>query len=628
MADKSRKRKRPEENDEISQSDRTKRQKVNANDYSVEWAGRGGNQPTAEVTKDLWWDAKPRKTPYDDRTGEAANDDGVRWESKTPGNPVPIPETRPAPSSGNVAIMNERFDIRFPVSNATEAMNVDDDDSELSIMNEFDNLLIDIKARANQETAIPKSQLPAADPRSSAVIAENEYGGKDDDDDFIIDTDAAMPDGCRANSPSLISSSLMPMKLTNTMTEGGAMLGYKKLQELSDCLSVFNPRDELQIQAQKKFTCCALRHIFGDVFDALRERLAREFNMKRLKSGTIVYMPRRHGKTWSVAQFAAAYTVMLTKYSSFVIELIAHGIKQTSMLMNCIKDHIDKLKGTYMDFSYSRDNTFELWIFRNGHVSKIRCWTDSLSHTLGLGGNGLIILDEAVQMPMRFFIKNIKPMLAMAKNSIAICSSPGDQDNWVTRLMNVKDDNEEQVLDVLNQVEICKECMKLPFNQRIDCPHARPPPFWLSKEKQTINKTIAKAFNAIGTHLVEEQGMVGGYCESPSFDSLDLEAVFAVPYVAYGRTETPEVLYISVDVGAGKSRTAVISSYVDGDKIVVCSMFVSLLFIFSVIIFTNKSTTRYLDISIISIIPIIPTSTSVHHLRLEMHSYPNLELDE
>ena len=533
-----------EENPSSSPSD--KRLKLNAEDYAVEWTDERGRRPVVELTKDLWWDAKPRKNPYDDRIGEAANDDGVRWETQ---------ESDKA--------LDKRYDIRFPVQNEPEIG--DAEESEVGVIDAFDKLLIDIKQRANLERGIGKSQPATVVP----AIAVAEAPPKETEEDFFIDIGAAMPDGCRADSASLVAADLLPMKLTNNMTEGGAMLAYKKMRELSDCLSAFNPRDELQIQAQKKFTCCALRHIFGDVFDALRERLAREFNMPRLKSGTIVYMPRRHGKTWSVAQFAAAYTVTLTKYSSFVVELIAHGIKQTSMLMNCIKDHIDKLKDTYTDFSYSRDNAFELWIFRNGHVSKIRCWTDSLTHTLGLGGNGLIILDEAVQMPMRFFIKNIKPMLAMASNSIAICSSPGDQDNWVTRLMNVKDDNEEAVLDVLNQVEICKECLKLPFAKRIDCPHARPPPFWLSKEKQMINKTIAKAFNAIGTHLVEEQGMVGGYCESPSFDSLDLEAVFAVPFSAYNRTDSPEVLYISIDVGAGKSRTAVITSYVDGDKIVV-----------------------------------------------------------
>jgi hypothetical protein len=389
--------------------------------------------------------------------------------------------------------------------------------------------------------------------------------------EMVFDHDSVMSDCMPLHT--LLQSNILPLyrAVSSSDTDVGPAVGYRRLVELADCLNVFSTRSELQMAAQQKFTCCALPHIFGAAFDSQRIRLMEEYKTKSIKTGTIMYLPRRHGKSVATAEFVAGYAVSQCKYDSFTIELIAHGIKQTGMLMGLVKTYLDNIYAKFGNFGYKRNNAFELWIYRNNNVVKIRCWTDSLSHTLGMGSKGLVILDEAVQMPTKFFLKNIKPILQMAYTSLAIISSPGPPNNWVTMLMNVKDEKNEPVIDVLNEVKCCAKCMQLPFDKRIDCTHVRPPPFWLSSAKQAVNAIIAKKFNAIGTHMQEEMGMVGASCDSPSFvDTLLLEKVFKCPFIPYNRETDPDVVYVAIDPGGGKSRTAVITGYRDGTNLAVC----------------------------------------------------------
>lgn len=353
---------------------------------------------------------------------------------------------------------------------------------------------------------------------------------------------------------------------------GGALAGDQKLVELETTLAVFNPRDPIQIEAQKKFTCCALPHLYGEAYASQRERLSKQFGVEVLRHLTAMVVPRRHGKTEGTSMFVAAYTYVECKYSSFVIELIGKGIQGCDALMNAVKKQLARLKDAFGDFTYELNSARRIKITRGNHSVLIRCWTDSLKYTRGFGDNGMVIVDEAVQMSKQFFEENLAPVMTMRNTSFAIISSPGPEDCWLTRLMTVKDENGRLAFDVLNQVFICDDCMKLPYAKRVDCTHVRQPPFWLSAEKQNLNRLAAKAMGGERALLVEQKGMTNTLCSMPAFEATLLDKVFAIPYTPYARAARPRNLFIAIDPsGEGPSRTGVVTGYVDQGNLVVCS---------------------------------------------------------
>ena len=241
--------------------------------------------------------------------------------------------------------------------------------------------------------------------------------------------------------------------------------------------------------------------------------------------------------------------------------------------MDAVKIHLNKLHDINGDFEFETDSADRIKIVRNGHTVTIRCWSDSLLYTRGFGSDGLVIIDEAVQMSKRFFLENVKPVMAMANTSFAIISSPGDQDNWVTRAMLAKTSDGELAFDVLNQVFICDNCMKLPHAKRVDCTHIRAPPFWLSSEKQEVNRNLAVALGGVEAYLTEERGLVKSVCAQPAFDVDECEHVFRIPFAPYLRMQgRPKCLFIAMDPsGDGPSKTAVITAYYDAPNLVVCT---------------------------------------------------------
>lgn len=98
---------------------------------------------------------------------------------------------------------------------------------------------------------------------------------------------------------------------SNTMAERPKVTGDKTLAALYDKLAHIDrlqyPRSHHQVKFHDCFTRSCLRIIYGDDYDRIEPYLLKEFDVKEFRNEVMIVTPRRFGKTFSVAQFCAAF---------------------------------------------------------------------------------------------------------------------------------------------------------------------------------------------------------------------------------------------------------------------------------------------------------------------------------
>lgn len=71
------------------------------------------------------------------------------------------------------------------------------------------------------------------------------------------------------------------------------------------------PRSHHQVKFHDCFTRACLRIIYGDDYDRMEKYLLQEFDVDEFRNEVMIVTPRRFGKTFSVAQFCAAFATSI-----------------------------------------------------------------------------------------------------------------------------------------------------------------------------------------------------------------------------------------------------------------------------------------------------------------------------
>jgi hypothetical protein len=195
----------------------------------------------------------------------------------------------------------------------------------------------------------------------------------------------------------------------------------------------------------------------------------------------------------------------------------------------------------------------------------------SLSQTTRGVGADLIILDEAAHIAPELFYQTILPILQMKNTALIALSSPGDSDNYMSRLIEAKD-GADAWFKVVQAVMVCSECRKLSREKQLMCQHVPHTAHWLSKRKFERLKLLYK--DAPGTGLREYAGMVvsdHAPCFNPDHIAMFAEGQHVVTQSA------PDFIYVAADPsGGGPSHCAIVSGFFNRDgKFVVSILYFS-----------------------------------------------------
>lgn len=176
-------------------------------------------------------------------------------------------------------------------------------------------------------------------------------------------------------------------------------------------------------------------------------------------------------------------------------------------------------------------------------------------------GNGadIVILDEAAHIDPDLFYQTIVPILPIRNTSLLALSSPSGNENYYSKLLNLKDQDGHDFFKIINKQMTCKECMKGSRLQQLSCTHMQTTEFWIEDEKYERTKLLYK--DAPGLGLQELAGMITS-SYTPCFNEDDIAACFAIPRVV--TKSPPGIILMTADPNqGGPSHLAITSVYFD-----------------------------------------------------------------
>ncbi len=181
----------------------------------------------------------------------------------------------------------------------------------------------------------------------------------------------------------------------------------------------------------------------------------------------------------------------------------------------------------------------------------------------------MIIIDEAAHIDVNLFYEVIVPILEMTMTALLAISTPLDEFNYYSKLVDMKDDKGEPFFVIIKAGRICDDCSRLPYEQMLKCDHVEDTAHWKNPHKLKRLKVLFEGDEARG---LRELGGIAASNFTACFQKPYIQAFMNAPrYVTRNR---PSTIYITVDPnGGGPSKMAIASGFYDGKRLVVSHSF-------------------------------------------------------
>lgn len=175
------------------------------------------------------------------------------------------------------------------------------------------------------------------------------------------------------------------------------------------------------------------------------------------------------------------------------------------------------------------------------------------------------MIDEAAHVPEDLFYDVIVPILELKRTSLLCISTPMDDFNFYSKLLDRKDEEGIPLFNTIRAGRVCDDCLLLPNEEQIMCDHLQQTAHWKSVAS---HKKVRLLYDGDEARAARELKGVVASSYTPCFAKRLISACFALPRVV--TEETPRVLYITADPnGGGPSMLSMASGYLDGTTLVV-----------------------------------------------------------
>jgi hypothetical protein len=181
----------------------------------------------------------------------------------------------------------------------------------------------------------------------------------------------------------------------------------------------------------------------------------------------------------------------------------------------------------------------------------------------------VIVIDEAAHISLDLFYETILPMLELTETALLAISTPLDEFNYYSKLVEQKDENGEPFFMTIKAGRVCDDCSRLPYEQMIKCDHVVDGAHWKNPRKLKRLKVLYDGDEARG---LRELGGIPASDFTACFQKNDIETIFTNqrrhPLAA------PDAIFVTIDPnGGGVSKMGVASGYYDGPELVVSLSF-------------------------------------------------------
>lgn len=304
-------------------------------------------------------------------------------------------------------------------------------------------------------------------------------------------------------------------------------------------------RSKTQKDFHQIFLSTCLRLIYGDDYEKERHRVMEKYAFPTKKQNAILVASRRLGKTFAVSIFAAVLIVCLDDVE---VSVFSASKRQSMMLMNHVYKFVQKL-GWGDRVLQKNEEKMRVRTF-NGKESKLNAYPAIISSLKGVSAS-LIILEEAAIIPKELLDEVVMPLFQLDKVSFIAISTITDSFNFLTRYLEMKDDNGDDLFYNKRMYLACQRCIDA--EKAGSCQHMNHLlPDWSSGRKRKIINAIMKDSQDL---LSREIGGVANSINKPAFEPKKLKKWFEEPrYIVSDNCDYP-VVFISIDPSACGSKS-------------------------------------------------------------------------
>lgn len=194
------------------------------------------------------------------------------------------------------------------------------------------------------------------------------------------------------------------------------------------------------------------------------------------------------------------------------------------------------------------------------------------------------MVDEAAYIDPKIMFEVIIPILRVKTTSLICLSSPDDEDNYYSKMINAKRPDGSKIFKTVQAVLICERCKEnLPPEEAVKCKHIKHTAHWINDRRTDtfapLYEDAKLAMREFGGLITSNKMSAFRTCEIERFFSRELTRTLAAP---------PVIITTADNSGAGSSHLAITSGYFKhgSDEFVVSVCFIFFLLFF--ILFDDK----------------------------------------
>ena len=191
----------------------------------------------------------------------------------------------------------------------------------------------------------------------------------------------------------------------------------------------------------------------------------------------------------------------------------------------------------------------------------------------------MIVVDELAYVSPEFLLETVFPVLEVKDCALLGISTPLDEFNFFSKLLVLKDVNNDSFFHVVRIGAVCDDCKKLSMDKWFSCNHKiHELPKWKSGPKHIRMKRVYEMTGHESMALRENAGEVASDY-TPAFSRDKVSALFSEENLMakpFRLVTPPDLIVMSVDpAGGGRSGTAIVSMFYYAGSWVVSEALVS-----------------------------------------------------
>lgn len=349
--------------------------------------------------------------------------------------------------------------------------------------------------------------------------------------------------------------------------------GDEMVKRVSEAMKILDEngfeRSSHQRLFHRSFMMASLEQFYREDLQRNLVRLLREYGASELHSEVAIMTPRRFGKTWGVAMWAACMLVTGRDHDTCIYSTGARVSKMMlQTILRMVRVLMEHFGGGIISINKNEEVVFQT---NEGYINSI-CAYPAKSETLrGTGSKrrtGTVILEEAAFIDPAVSLSIVAPTLTRKYVNLFAISTINSEDMVMSSFMTAKYPDGRSVMLSLNFSLVCEACRDA--GKADSCQHRMGDlPHWSSvAQHQKLHALMSQAQETLNREI---RGIDVSENTKPAFNSGALTALADAELGTVQKLPPQTHVFIVVDPACGGSNSslALISFVVTGNKVVV-----------------------------------------------------------